>query len=142
MPIDTEHKKDIDGILYTWKAWPGFQAMVNSVKIAKICGKENAAFLLRLVQEDAMDAIMDEPAVLAQLAVRIAEGVDNEPGGIDFLKDLLKGVKADKVRVGDNEIEANVYDNFDWHFTGRLLHMYKVLGTVAFTSFFLPQDAP
>jgi hypothetical protein len=143
MGIVKEHIKEIDGITYTTRVLPATQALTLSPRVISLFGGKTLALVLSI--EDP-SKLMDDPTVVASLVTTICGNITDDElqqrsAGVKVvsplltIKDLLAKTKADKVRIGDSEVEGEVAKHFDSHFEGRLGHLLKVAMWVAQVNF-------
>jgi tail assembly chaperone len=141
MGVVGEHTKVIDGITYRARTLPASDAAVLLPRLINVIGKRSMAVVLGALfpalfpAEDgeerpgvdaALAALMASPEVVAALIGEASErmAADDRHGLEALSKLLLKGVTADKVRIGAAQAtNASVLDHYDTHFAGGMMHM-------------------
>lgn len=125
----------IDGITYTTRTMPATQGLMILPKLVNLVG-ENGLTLLMATSEDERASLMENKEVVAALITSIADRASD--GGLLVLKELLELTTCNKIKIGDNEVEGSVLENFDDHFAGRYVHLITVAIWVGRVSFGQP----
>jgi hypothetical protein len=133
MSTITEHTKTIDGITYKTRTLPASKGLVILPKLLALFG-EPVLKLMFTADEDQRTELLKEPKILASILHQIAKQAA-EDAGLLVIRDLMEGVNADKVKVGDAEIPGEVHTHFDGHFAGRYTHLAAVSMWVASCNF-------
>jgi hypothetical protein len=131
-----EHTRDFSGTTYTTRTLPASKGLIIMPKLMALFG-EALVGLFFATDEKARETLLEDPKILAAVIASIAEKAA-ETDGLLVIKDLLIGTRADKVKVGDVEVEGSVHDHFDEHFSGRYRHLVEVAVWVGTCNFMAP----
>lgn len=127
------HNTTIDGVTYTTKTLPASAGLVILPKLLSLFG-EPVLKLFFVADQAEKEALLKDPQVVASILHNISKNAA-EDDGLLVVKDLLVNTSADKVKVGDTDIEAAIPSHFDTHFQGRYGHLFQVAMWVASVNF-------
>lgn len=133
MATIAQHTKLIDGTTYTTRTLPATEGLRILPRLIALFG-EPVLKLMFTAEGDERGALLREPKVLAAVLHGMAENA-SETDGLLAVKDLLKATTADKVRIGEAEVEESIHTHFDTHFAGRYTHLATVAMWVASVNF-------
>jgi len=138
MSLVKTHTTEIGGVTYTTETLPASQGIVIFPKLLALLGERLAALLFATQGDpEAIQGLLANPKVMGQVLVSITERAA-ETDGLLVLKEMLTTTTADKVRVGDTEVPASVYDYFDAHFQHRYVDLFQVAFWVCRINFIPP----
>lgn len=137
MALVSEHTTVIAGKVYTTKTFPASQGLVLLPKLIQLLG-ENLIALFFAASGEALDSLLENPEVISKAILTAARNADEVEGGWNILRDLLRFTRCDKVKIGDVEVEASLFDHFDDHFTGDYGLLIQVAMWAAQVSFVRP----
>lgn len=124
MGVVAEHTQVIDGITYTTRTFPATQGLELIRQLARLVSDEIVTLILGVDDKD-VAGLLSDSGVLFQIVRGAAR--DAEPGAFgDMAKAILGRTTADKVRIGEAEVDASVHQHFDTHFAGRYMHLLEV----------------
>lgn len=124
MTIVTEHKTTIDGVQYKIRTLPTTVGLVVLPKIIAMVGEPVVKLLT--TDDETREELFESPAVIAAVLMAMAKNAA-ETDGLLVVKDLMAGLEADKVRIGEAEVAGSVEQHFDTHFAGRYKHLASVV---------------
>lgn len=130
-----EHKTTIDGITYKTHTLPTSRGLVVFPKLLALFGEPVLKLFFVAGGDEERKSLLKQPQVLGSILSRVAENAA-ENDGLLVLRDLFEKTTADKVKIGDAEVEDSVHAHFDTHFQaryGHLLHVSMWVATVNFT---------
>ncbi len=130
------HTKTIDGVTYTTRTLPASRGLVIMPKLLALFG-EPVLKLMFTADADQRVELLQQPKIVAALLHGIATNA-SETDGLLVVKDLFETTTADKVRIGDAEVEGSILSHFDGHFAGRYAHLAAVALWVATCNFIAP----
>ena len=125
MGVTSDITTTIDGVKYTAKLFPASEGLVLAPKVIALFGK-NILELFMATDDDQTEELLDMPAVTAAMLSEMASVANASEDGWLVMRELMRYVRADKVRLGEAEVEGSVYENFDLHFAGRYQHLLEV----------------
>jgi len=127
----------IDEITYTTKTLSASAGLVILPKLLALCGESVLKIFFAAGDEETRAALLAEPRVVAQILHGMATNAA-ETDGLLVVQDLFINTTADKVRIGETEVEGSIATHFDTHFAGRYAHLAAVAMWVAQTNFIAP----
>lgn len=130
-----ERIRKASAVTYTTKLLPASKGLVIVPKLLSLFGEALTA--LFMTGDGAVPELLKNPKIVASIVARLAERAA-ETNGLRVLQDLMVGVQADKVRIGEAEVPGSVEEHFDTHFAGRFGHMVEVALWVAQENFLEP----
>jgi len=133
--LEVERIRRASAVTYTTKLLPASRGLVIVPRILSLFGEALTA--LFMTGDGAVSELLKNPKVIAGIISRLAERAA-ETNGLRVLQDLMSGVQADKVRIGEAEVPGSVEEHFDTHFAGRFGHMVEVALWVAQENFLEP----
>lgn len=136
MPTTIEQTKLIDGVTYTTRPLPASIGLVIMPKMIALFGEPVLKLIFSSTGEE-REVLMEDPKVIASILHGMASNAA-DTDGLLVIRDLFQATKADKVRMGDAEVEADIHTHFDIHFSGRYAHLAAVAMWVAQVNFFGP----
>lgn len=122
-------------VLYTTKLLPASKGLVIAPRLIALFGEALTA--LFMAPEGTISEVIKNPKVIAIVVSKLAERA-SENNGLSVLRDLMIGLRCDKCRIGEVEVEGSVEDNFDTHFAGRFGHLIEVALWIAQENFLEP----
>lgn len=138
MSVVGEQSQSIDGISYTTRTFPASEGLVLLPRLINLIGEKAGALFFGASSAE-LASLTEDPQIVAALLAGIAKNAaEDKHGGWLIAKDLVRYTKADKIRIGDNDVPGSVYDHFDSHFAGRYDHLLNVCMWVAQASFSRP----
>jgi hypothetical protein len=120
---------------YTTKLLPASKGLVIVPMIISLFGEALTA--LFMAPEGTVGELIKNPKVVAAVVSKLAERA-SERNGLSVLRDLMIGLRADKVRIGEAEVPGSVEEHFDTHFAGRFGHLVEVALWIAQENFLEP----
>lgn len=152
------HEVTVDGTVYRIPTMPASRALIVLPRLFVLLGDADASAIAGADREQ-MAAALRSPAMLMSLlssASRNAadpEGIFQGKGLLSVVSDFLKGVECDQIDTGmRDEAGTPIYETgsilgdgkhsyFEEHFSGRLLHLGKLVWEVVNLNFFGPSAA-
>jgi len=114
-------QRTIDGVGYTCTQMPGMRSVRVSARLIKYLGEPVVRMLAGATQWKAGTTAADIMMSLADICPNVEEDMV-----VMSIGDLFKGcLTADNI-VGQ-EVAGDVWEHFDMHFAGRMMHLYKVV---------------
>jgi len=135
--IIKEHSTVISGTTYITKTFSPTEGLVLLPNLISLIGQDILKLLVGTSDEERKE-LFKSPDVISGMVAGIAANAAQSEDGFLVLKRLLKHVSSDKVRIGEATVSGSVYEHFDTHFHGRLLHLLEVAIWVATVCFIDP----
>jgi hypothetical protein len=135
MSIVTTAEKTIGGTKYRTRILPATSGLVILPKVVALMGEP--IIKLMTEDEDMRAKMVENPAILAAILASMAKQAAKDDGLL-VVVELMEGVQADKVRIGDAEVDGSVAEHFDTHFAGRYKHLAEVAMWVMTVNFAAP----
>lgn len=130
----TKHHKKIGDITYEVNILTASEGLVIFPKLVALFGTPLLKLVLGTSEKERKEAFSNSDVMAAALNNLATNAAEND--GLLVLRDLMKGVAADKVRISEEAIVAgSVSDNFDTHFAGNYMHLFEVAFWVAQVNF-------
>jgi len=134
MGVVQDHSTTIDGVDYTCTTFTASEGLKVLPRLINLFG-ERVIQLTIMSGPEKLEHFMAQPDILAAIVSEAAKAAAEDPDGWMVLKDLMAKVRSESVRIGEAQVPASVYEHFDSHFSGRLIHLVKVAVWVATHSF-------
>lgn len=127
MGVTSDITTTIGGVKYATKLFPATEGLVLAPRVIALFGKDILE-LFMATDEEQTEELLGMPSVTAAMLASMAETAskDREGGGWLVMRELMRYVTADKVRIGEAEVDGSVFEHFDLHFAGRYQHLLEV----------------